>query len=301
MARDSGPRRAFRPSRLTLGCGGFGVAVPADAAADLVARALDWGVATFDTADSYGGGRSESILGRALGARREGAVLVSKTGGTPPGGKLRGSLGRRELAAACEASLRRLGTDRIDLYLLHRLRPGDDVAELCAGFGDLVREGKILAYGFGNASPAALSGAAALSGTLDPAPSAYQGEFSLAVRAAGAEIAPLCRREGWAFMAYSPFAGGHLLRGKPETGRFREAAPGLLRSHREKIAEAARLFGATPAQAALSWVLSRPWVTTAVFGASGADQLRQAVDGARPAPELNRFLDADPVPELTFD
>ena len=300
-ARREDLHAGFRPSRLTLGCGGFGSAVSAATAAGLVEQALDLGISCFDTADAYADGESERILGRAVAARRAAVTLVSKTGGTRPGGPPRGPLAKGELAAACEGSLRRLGTDRIDLYLLHRLRSDEEPGELLDGFSGLVRQGKILAYGFSNAAPESLLRAAAQAAARPAALVAYQGEFSVAVRAAEKEIAPVCRQEGLAFMGYSPFAGGGLLRDKPPRGRFLEAEPGLLARHRERISEAARRFRVPPAQAALSWVLSRPWVATAVVGASSAEQLRQAAGGARPMPELVGFLDADPIPALAFE
>jgi aryl-alcohol dehydrogenase-like predicted oxidoreductase len=197
--------------------------------------------------------------------------------------------------------LRRLRTDRLDLYLLHRLRSDEDSEELVGGLSELVRQGKILAFGFCNAEPRPLILAATLAAERGAPSAAFQGEFSLAVRAAETDIAPVCLRAGLAFMAYSPFAGGHLLREKPAAGRFREADPGLLKRHREKLAEAAARFRTSPARAALSWVLSRPWVATAVFAASTAEQLRQAAEGARSIPGLAGFLDAEPIPALSFE
>ncbi|GAB7185372.1 aldo/keto reductase [Kitasatospora sp. Ki12] len=259
------------PAVSAIGLGGLpqaGAYGPADDPAGIVGHALDLGVTHFDTADYYGRGVGEQVLGRALAHRSDGVVLATKTGilhrdGGPPG--LDGS--PEHLRRACEDSLRRLGTDRIDLYYLARIDPRVPVEESMGAMAELVAAGKVGRVGLCEAAPSTLRRAHA----VHPV-SALQTEYSLWERHVEAEILPACRETGATLVAYRPLGSG-LLAGRrtdPRTlppGDFRHRdprfAPGNLDANlalAEGLAELARKAGAEPAQLALAWLLARDGV-----------------------------------------
>lgn len=187
---------------------------------DVVSAALDAGITYFDTAEDYGAGRSEETLGRALGRHRDEIVLESKYAG-PPG----------EVHAKLEASLRRLGTDHLDLYLLHRPVPGVPMAETLGALSELVDEGKVREIGFSNHDVSQMREAAA-------AETAHhfvnvQGEYNLLSRRAEQEIIPECAATGLTFTAYFPIYHGFL------TGSFQRGGP-LAPNTRLAVASEAR-------------------------------------------------------------
>jgi len=196
-----------------LGCNNFGRRVDQAGTRAVVDAALGAGVNFFDTAESYGGGQSETFLGEALHGRREKAVLATKFGG---GGKVAYGKGSREqIRRALEASLQRLQTDYVDLYQHHQEDPQTPLGETIAALDDLVREGKIRAYGTSNYSAAEIEKTAAL------AREAYfseQSEYSWLAREAERELLPTCARLGLGFIPYFPLANG-LLTGKYRRGR----------------------------------------------------------------------------------
>lgn len=203
-----------------LGCNNFGGRIDEDATRAVVDAALEAGVTFLDTADIYGGnGGSESILGRVLTSRRERVVLASKFGKPMgDGAERRGS--RAYVRAALEASLRRLQTDVIDLYQHHEEDPGTPLEETIGTLDELVREGKIRAYGTSNYAPATLERARAL------AQEAYvseQSQYSWLEREAERELLPACERLGLGFIPFYPLASG-LLTGK--VSREHPPAPG---------------------------------------------------------------------------
>ena len=207
-----------------LGCNNFGRRVDVDGTRAVVDAGLDAGVTFFDTAESYGDGRSEEFLGQALRERRDQVVLATKFGGAPAEG--RGS--RVEIRRALEGSLQRLQTDYVDLYQHHREDLATPLAETIEALDELVREGKIRAYGTSNYSPAKLEEAAEL------AREAYvseQSEYSWLERDAEEELLPTCRRLGLGFIPYFPLASG-LLTGKYRRG---EPAPQGARHHGREI------------------------------------------------------------------
>ncbi|MFI8460607.1 aldo/keto reductase [Kitasatospora sp. NPDC085464] len=264
------------PAVSVLGLGGLplaGAYGPADDPAAIVRHALDLGVTLFDTADYYGRGAGEEVLGRALGrrgaaGRGSGIVLATKTGilhrdGGPPG--LDGS--PEHLRRACEASLRRLGTDRIDLYHLARIDPQVPVEESMGALAELVAAGKVGRVGLCEAAPATLRRAHA----VHPV-SVLQTEYSLWERHVEAEILPACRELGVTLVAYRPLGSG-LLAGRrvdPRTlppGDFRHRdprfAPGNLGPNlalADALTALARQAGTGPAELALAWLLSRDGV-----------------------------------------
>jgi aryl-alcohol dehydrogenase-like predicted oxidoreductase len=228
-------------------------------------RALDRGVNFFDTSDAYSAGRHEQLIGRAIQGRRHEVILATKFGNLDlPGGK-KGYNGRPEyVPQACEASLRRLGVDVIDLYYLHRIDPDVPIQETVGAMARLVRAGKVRYLGLSEAGPKSLE----LANQIHPI-AALQTEYSLWSRHVEAEILPACRRLGIGFVAYSPLGRGLL------TGTIRrldDLAPhdrrrihprfhaGNLERNLELVQSLERMaaaHGLTPAQIALAWLLSR--------------------------------------------
>jgi aryl-alcohol dehydrogenase-like predicted oxidoreductase len=199
-----------------LGCNNFGGRIDEDATRAVVDAALAAGVAFFDTADIYGNkGGSEELLGRVLKGRRDRVVLGTKFGKPmADGAERRGSA--EYIRAALESSLRRLQTDAVDLYQHHEEDPGTPLEETIGTLDELVREGKIRAYGTSNYRPETLERAHAL------AREAYvseQSEYSWLARDAEQELLPTCERLGLGFIPYFPLASGLL------TGKVTREAP----------------------------------------------------------------------------
>lgn len=210
-----------------LGLGTWGMGERATARADEVAAlhfGLDLGMALIDTAEMYGDGGAEEVVGEAIAGRRDAVFLVSKV--------LPSNASRRATVAACERSLRRLGTDRIDLYLLH-WRGGTPLAETVAAFADLRRDGKIRHWGVSNLDLADMRELVAAPGGGDVATN--QVLYNLTRRGIEHDLLPWCRERRIPVMAYSPIEQGRML-----------AQPALK-------AVAGR-HGATPAQVALAWL-----------------------------------------------
>jgi len=196
-------------------------------------RGLDLGMTHVDTAEMYGSGVAEDVVGEALAGRRDEVFLVSKV--LPRNASASG------VVSACERSLRRLGTDRLDCYLLH-WRGGYELADTIAGFEALRRQGKIMSWGVSNFDLSDLEEAYAIAGEGGFA--CNQVLYHLEERAIEHEVLPWCERRGVAVTGYSPF--GH--------GRF----PGPRRGEGEALAEVAAAHGATPRQVALAFLTRRP-------------------------------------------
>jgi aryl-alcohol dehydrogenase-like predicted oxidoreductase len=232
---------------------------------ETVRRALDLGVTLLDTADRYMQGRHERMLGRALAGRRERAVVCTKFGNIdkPDGSKAYN--GRPEyVRSACEASLKQLGIDAIDLYYLHRIDPQVPIEETVGAMADLVRAGKVRWLGLSEAGPKSLARASAVHPIA-----ALQTEYSLWARDVEAEILPACSALGIGFVAYSPLGRGLL------TGTVRkidDIAPHDLRRKQPRfragnfeknlelvktIEALARKRGVSPAQVSLAWLLAQ--------------------------------------------
>jgi aryl-alcohol dehydrogenase-like predicted oxidoreductase len=255
----------------------------------LVDVCLDAGLTFFDTADVYSDGASEEILGRALRGRRERALISTKASfATGPGPNERGS-SRHHLVRACEASLRRLGTDHIDLYFMHGFDALTPVDETLRALDDLVRAGKIGYIGASNFSGWHLMKALAASERHGLARYVvYQGYYSLVGRHYEWELMPLGLDQGVALMVWSPLGWGRL------TGKIRRGqppAPGRIAAGGDvggppvadeylfrvvdALDEVAAETGKTVAQVALNWLLARPTVANIVVGARDEAQLRQ--------------------------
>jgi len=212
----------------SLGQGTWGMGEnPADRRSEIEAlqAGLDLGMRLIDTAEMYGDGAAEEVVGKALAGRRDGSFLVSKV--YPHNATRKGTI------AACERSLRRLDTDRIDLYLLH-WRGGVALEETLAGFDDLLRAGKIRYWGVSNFDVGDMAELASLAGGANVA--VNQVLYNLARRGIEFDLLPQCARTGVAVMAYSPVEQGRLLR-------------------HPVLNTIAKRHDATPAQVALAWVL----------------------------------------------
>ena len=257
-----------------LGCNNFGRRVDEAGTRAVVDTALESGVTFFDTAESYGGGRSEAFLGRALHGRRDQAVIATKFGG----GGSSGMGSRGEIRRALEGSLERLQTDYLDLYQHHQEDPDTPLVETIGTLDELVREGKIRAYGTSNYSPAKLGEAAAL------AQEAYvseQSEYSWLERKAEQELLSTCRRLGLGFIPYFPLASG-LLTGKYRRGR---PAPEGTRLHGREIDDAqydrvevlaafAEERGVTLLEVAIGGLAAQEPVASVIAGATKPEQVR---------------------------
>jgi aryl-alcohol dehydrogenase-like predicted oxidoreductase len=230
-------------------------------------RALDAGLSLLDTADVYGPFKNEELVGRAIHGRRNDVVLATKFGITrdPENPEVRGVNGRPEyVRAACEASLRRLGVDVIDLYYQHRVDPSIPIEDTVGTMSRLVEEGKVRFIGLSEAGAATLRKAHAVHPVA-----ALQNEYNLWTRDPEDEILGVCRELGIGFVAYSPLGRG-FLSGKIkrfedlEPGDYRRDSPRFQGENFQKnlqlvtrIEEVARKKGCTPAQLALGWVLAQ--------------------------------------------
>jgi aryl-alcohol dehydrogenase-like predicted oxidoreductase len=263
-------------SAIGLGClpmsGDYGHADASDGIAT-IRRALNLGITLLDTADIYGFGHNEELVGRAIRGRRDEVVLATKFGNVLDSGRrvTTGISGRPEyVRLACEASLRRLGVDVIDLYQQHRVDPATPIEDTVGALADLVAAGKIRYIGLSEALPPDIRRAAA----VHPIAS-LQSEYSLLERTVEAQVLDSCERLGIGFLAFAPLVRG-LLAGSltPQTaldaGDFRRDR--FPRVGAEHIGANARLAGlvrevaaghpgATPGQVALAWLLARrPWI-----------------------------------------
>jgi aryl-alcohol dehydrogenase-like predicted oxidoreductase len=270
-----------------VGCNNFGRRIDEDRARKVVNAAFEVGATLFDTADLYGNGHSEEFLGRALGRRRDEAVIVSKFGmRTPPDGLSGGD--PVWVVRACEDSLTRLRTDRIDVYLIHTPDDATPIADTLTAMSRLVDEGKVIEIGCSNFSAE----------QLDEAEEAakekgirrfvtVQNEYSLLTREAREEVLPVSRKLGISFMPYFPLASGML------TGKYRRGQPPppgtrmagrdgwdeFLTDERfdvvERLTAFAKEHGQTILELAMCWLASQPEIATVIAGATSPDQVRE--------------------------
>jgi aryl-alcohol dehydrogenase-like predicted oxidoreductase len=269
-----------------LGCNNFGMRIDEDASKLVVDAALDAGVNHFDTADIYGKGESEVFLGRALGSRRGEAVITTKVGMGVPEGEHGGS--EAYIARHCEESLARLGTDRIDLYLLHQPDPETPIAESLSAFAKLVADGKVLEIGCSNFSGEQLEEAEQVAKDLGvPRFVNAQNDYSLLNRSVEDDVLPVCERLDVRFMPYFPLASG-MLTGKyrrneehPEGSRLAawgNRAGAFASDERfdvvERLDAYAQDHGHTLIELALSWLAGVPAIGSVIAGATSPEQVR---------------------------
>ncbi len=263
-----------------VGCNAFGARIDVDQTKAVVDAAIEAGVTLFDTADAYADGASEELLGRALGSRREDVIVATKFGMGEHTSEHFGAHGsRRYVRRAVEASLRRLGTDYIDLYQLHRPDPITPIEETLEAMSELVAEGKVRYLGSSNLSAWQVVDADWISHSsgLQRFISA-QNEYSLYNRAAEAELVPACERVGVGILPYFPLAYG-LLTGKYHRG---EAAPEGTRLARTD--QAKRLASADwdriEALAAFADARGIPMLTLAIGGLLAQSAVGSVISGA---------------------
>jgi aryl-alcohol dehydrogenase-like predicted oxidoreductase len=293
-------------STVGLGCNNFGRRIDQEATNAVVRTAIDAGVTLFDTADIYGQGASEEMLGLALGAERENVVVATKfgmdmQGSNGPDWGVRGS--RRYVRKAVEASLRRLGTDWIDLYQLHRPDPVTPIEETLAALDELVREGKVRYIGSSNFTGWQVVDAdwtARAAGTT-PFVSA-QNEYSLLERDVEDELVPACEHVGVGLLPFFPLASG-LLTGKYRRG---EAAPEgtRLAGNAERLAgadwdtvEALEAFAARRdlrlIDVAIGGLAAQPAVASVIAGATRPEQVLDNVRAGGWDPSADDLAELD--------
>ena len=269
-------------SIIGLGCNNFSSRIDFDATGSVVNAALDAGINFFDTADRYGKGQSEEFLGRVLGKRRDQILIATKFGM---------EMGKRQKGAkpdyvkeACEASLRRLGTDRIDLYQLHQPDPETPVQDTLGALDDLMRAGKVREIGCSNFSLEQLRQAAAITKGRAHFVS-VQNEFSLLHREPERTVLPECERAGLAFLPYFPLVHG-LLSGKYRKGHPPPPGSRIARGYGEEVftkrnlemvdamIDFAQSRNHTILQLAFGWLLAHKPVSSVIAGASTPEQVK---------------------------
>ncbi len=292
-------RSGLRVSPLCLGTMLFGSQCDEATSVTILDEAAGLGIDFLDTADVYPvppgpatWGRSEEILGRWLRGRRERVVVATKCGNRVGPGPNDAGGSRRHVIAACEASLRRLQTDRLDLFYLHHADLGAPLPETLEALDRLVRDGKVLYVGLSNfeAWQLGLAMAAIAERGLSRI-AALQPRYNLLHRPAERDLLPLARAAGIAVLPYNPLAGGVLTgryrRGEPpppdsrfargEWGRMYQGRYGAdpMLDVAEAVVEVAKAEGLTPAQVALAWLLGRDGVTGVIVGASRPEHVRE--------------------------
>jgi aryl-alcohol dehydrogenase-like predicted oxidoreductase len=299
------PQRALGKSGINvsavgLGCMSFsGVYGSADDAASIVQihEALDQGITLLDSSDAYGKGHNEQLLGQALKGRRAGVVLATKFGNV---GGTKIADGRPEFViSSCDASLKRLGVDVIDLYYAHRIDPTVPIEETVGAMGRLVEQGKVRALGLSEASPKTISRA-----HKEYPITAVQNEYSLLYREQGEETRQTTRELGISFVAYAPLGRGLLTSDivEPATlaeGDTRKRHPRFAKDNLDhnrtltaRVEAIAKRKGCTPAQLALAWVLAQGDDVIPIPGTKQKKRMLENI-GA-----LNVVLSADDIAEI---
>lgn len=285
-------RSGLQVSVVGLGCNNFGMRCDFDQSKDVVHRALDAGITLFDTADVYGGqGKSEEFLGKILKGRRQEVVLATKFGMKMGDGRHKSGGSRKYIMSAVEDSLRRLDTDYIDLYQLHRPDQETPIDETLRALDDLVRSGKVRYIGNSNFAgwQAAEAHYVAKQANLTPFISA-QNEYNLLDRRIEGELMPACNAYGLSILPYFPLASGFLT-GKYRQGqempagtRLANAGPMAARVLNDKNYETlgkleafADARGKTMLDLAIGWLASLSHVGSVIAGATKPEQIDQNV------------------------
>jgi 1-deoxyxylulose-5-phosphate synthase len=303
----------LKVSELCLGCMTFGVPERGDhpwtleeeQSRPLIRQAVDAGINYFDTANTYSDGTSEEIVGRALKdfIRRDEAVIATKVYFPMHKGPNGGGLSRKAIFAEIDASLRRLGTDYVDLYQIHRWDYSTPIEETLEALHDIVKSGKARYIGASSMHAWQFSKALYVARQHGWTPFvSMQNHYNLLYREEEREMMPLCAAERIAVVPWSPLARGRLTRAwEAETARSRtdvygnklyETAAEADRKVVEQVAAIAAARGVPKAQVALAWIAGKPFVTAPIVGASKAQHLEDAVSA------LNLRLDAAEIARL---
>ena len=282
-------RSGLSASLLGIGCNNFGTRLDLEATKRVVHRALDIGVTFFDTADSYGLGASENLLGQVFGDRRKDVIIASKFGmAMDKAGKLQGA-SRRYIMRAVEASLTRLRTDRIDLYQLHQPDPLTPIEETLRALDDLITQGKVLYIGCSNLPAWQVVEANNIASARGFAQFiCCQEEYSLLVRDIEGELLPAMSKYGLGLLPYRPLASGFL------TGKYRRNAPppegtrltfGAMKRFADRfltdenwdkldrLEAFAKERGRSTLDIAFGWLASKPFIPSIIAGASTPEQV----------------------------
>jgi 1-deoxyxylulose-5-phosphate synthase len=292
-------RTGVSVSRICLGCMSYGDpkwrpwVLDEEAAQPFFRRAVESGINFFDTADMYSAGVSEEVTGRALRryARLEECVVATKVFYPISTGPNMGGLSRKHIVQGCEASLRRLGMETIDLFQVHRFDPHVPLDEMLAALDLLVRQGKVRYLGGGSTHAWKFAQALSLSERHGWARFAtMQNHYNLIYREEEREMIPLCQAGGVGVLPWSPLARG-LLAGTRQSADDRQASARAasddfarkLYDHPgdfevvEAVRQVAAARGVQPAQVALAWLLSKPAVTAPIIGATRLEHLEAAL------------------------
>ena len=286
-------------SRICLGCMSYGSSswrpwvLNEEAARPFFRQALDVGINFFDTADMYSLGVSEEVTGRALRemARLEEIVIATKVFWPMGPGQNMAGLSRKHVAQACEASLRRLGIDTIDLYQIHRFDPATPIEETLRALDDLVRAGKVRYIGASSGFAWQMMKALSISEWSGWARFvSMQNHYNLLYREEEREMIPLCEAEGIAVNPWSPLARGLLARAEDRFGEESGTSRGATDTIGPKLYDTpgdadvvaavrrvSQARGIPPAEVSLAWLLSRPAVVAPIVGATKPEHLEAAV------------------------
>jgi aryl-alcohol dehydrogenase-like predicted oxidoreductase len=283
-------RTGVKVSQLCFGTMSFGSTADEETSAAMFHRCREAGINFFDCANVYAAGRSEEILGGLIANCRDELVITTKVGSTMGDGPNESGLSRRHVTMAVEDSLRRLGTDRIDVYFFHKFDADTPIEESLRAVDDLVHQGKILYPAVSNWAAWQIAKALGISAREGLARfECVQPMYSLAKRQAEVEILPLAQVEQMGVTPYSPLGGG-LLTGKygvgkrPESGRLVENQMYMKRYNLEQYYETAERFtahaqerGLHPATLGVAWVMSHPAITAPIIGARNVEQLESSL------------------------
>jgi aryl-alcohol dehydrogenase-like predicted oxidoreductase len=291
-----------------LGCNNFGGRLDVAQSRAVIDAAIDAGVTLLDTADNYSSGGSEAALGEALSGRRDQVVLATKFGGGGdmgygPAAGAKG--GRSYIRRAVEHSLRRLRTDYVDLYQLHRPDPVTPIEETIAALTELVQAGLVRYIGHSNFSAVQIATAAATARELGAVPFvSAQNHWSLLERAAERHVVPAARQFGLGVLPYFPLANG-LLAGKirrgvpPAEGTRLAGRDGYITDAKldivEAIAQWSQQHGRSMLEVAIGGLAAQPGCTSVIAGATSADQLRANVEAGEWVPEASELAEIDKI------
>ena len=291
-----------------LGCNNFGRRLDVPKGRAVVDAAIEAGVTLFDTAENYGAGRSEEILGEVLAGRRDRVVLATKFGGGGDmgyGPAAGAKASRSYIRRAVEHSLRRLRTDYIDLYQLHQPDPVTPIEETIAALTELVQAGLVRYIGHSNFSAVQIAEAAAAARDLRAVPFiSAQNHWSLLERAVERHVVPAARQLGLGVLPYFPLANG-LLAGKirrgvpPAKGTRLAGRDGYITEAKldivEAIAEWSQQHGRTMLEVAIGGLAAQPGCSSVIAGATSADQVRANVEAGEWVPEASELAEIDKV------